>query len=165
MLISLETLADAFENSKALRLQNGDKLYLTFNFHDNHNIRGVVVDECGRFEFSGVWDIRTGVFKYKDGRATSMDWVDSRRYAIVGLWQESTQPGIDLQGYVNPQVTLLKTRDGSQVQILSAQPNGEYLGMLTVSIGKTFAASWGRTGAFLNGTDESPYDIVGLWEE
>ncbi|MFC1018816.1 hypothetical protein ACFGZ6_00890 [Pasteurella multocida] len=105
------------------------------------------------------------MFKYKDGRATSMNWVDGRRYAIVGLWQESTQPGIDLQGYVNPQVTLLKTRDGSQVQILSAQPDGEYLGMLTVSNGKTFAASWGRTGAFLNGTDESPYDIVGLWEE
>ena len=90
---------------------------------------------------------------------------DENEYDIVGLWEESLEDTIR-KAYSDG--LPLRTRGGDKVYIVHIAESDNPLvkeqpvfGVIT----KSASLRWKLDGSYLSSGEETPYDIVGLWEE
>ncbi len=66
-----------------LRTESNYKVFLTYNFLDGHNIRGVVINDVGVCIGTEIWNINSGKVK---GKALEPLMPFGKTFDIVGYW-------------------------------------------------------------------------------
>ena len=116
---------------------------------------GIIFNKDGAVSYKGWWA--------KEGYFLSRE--HERDVDAVGMWEESLETTIRKAYKEN---LPLRTRSGEKVYIvqISESDNPLIRGLPVFGVMSDIASHrWGLEGNYLDNDKQSPYDLVGLWEE